>query len=309
MATTEDEYFNSIPDLSRKIFFKDKSDFENFMESIDEKLKKDNVPVIGRQLKGASEASIALKTTIPIVDSSFAKPNDYSILSLSAHISNWFDEKYGNKLKFGYALKTVTKIDGDYFVIGIPITFGNFNLIFEFGLLSENENHINIANHIFDLTKHVASRITKEDLTLTANQFYKAMCLSQALERLMSLNMVAEAKRDLSTSAEILVDKINVPGLSKWYSLQFSEKILKVFIECNNESFPFTHDLKRLVKQAKNLGLNNTEKFNWEKIQCKPEVRYDSKLVDIEDAFEAHMEAIMLAGYVIKDILSIKTEL
>jgi len=305
---TEEDYFNSIPDLSREIFFNDKSEFEKFIMSIDKELIANRIPIVIRQLAGASKAAVVLKTTIPMVDLSFAKPNDYTILSLSAHIYNWFDEKYGKKLQLGSALKTITKIDNDYYIIEIPITFGKFDLIFEYNSKVESESQINIAKHICDLTEHVANNITRDEIIFSGNQFNKAMLLSQALSELDSLNMITEAKRDLITSAEILVDKIDTHGLSKWYSLQFSEKILKVFIELKNEKIPFTHDLYKLIKQAKSLGLKDTDKYNYHLIQCKPEIRYNSKLVDIEDAFNAHNEAVMLAGYVIRDILAIMSK-
>jgi len=53
-----------------------------------------------------AEVASQLKTNIYGVPNSFAKENDFSNPSLSAHVSVWFEKQYGDRLKsrfFQYA--------------------------------------------------------------------------------------------------------------------------------------------------------------------------------------------------------------
>ena len=302
MNYKEEDYFRSIPNLSNKIFFQSKDDFDSFIEEVDKKLIEDNVPIVGRQIKGFSEAAKTLKTQLPWVPESFAKENNFSILSLSAHISIWFSEKYGSKLGMGYALKTLVKIKGDNFLLNIPFSWGKPSLFFEFNSTYKRDGYINIAQCIDGLTNYIAQRLSKEEIQGIADRMFEAIYISEEIERTKDISMMKEAKSDFIQSAELLINNSNIPGLSMWSTLQFSEKILKAYLQSKNNEYHYTHNLKKLLDQAKSLGITNTDKYNVNIIQCKPEVRYNSGLVSISEAYIAHIEANKLAVYTIRDI-------
>jgi hypothetical protein len=80
---------------------------------------------------------------------------------------------------------------------------------------------------------------------------------------------------------------------AKWSILQFSEKIIKSFMNASGISFKYTHDLKKLSKQMESLGkyIPNTL---IESIQCSPGVRYGEIVVGKNEAIEAIKSSINL---------------
>ena len=302
MEYTEETYWNSFPNLSREIFFESEKEFQTFMERIDQKLIDENIPPKGRQIKGISEVAKALNTEIPWVENRFAKKDDYSILSLAAHISIWFQNKYETRLNMGFSSKSMVKLKGDCYVLNIPHSWGEPKLSFNTSSEMTQDESINIAECIEGLTDYIIKRITHEEIKLIAVRLSEAIFLTQILDRLINIGMLKEAKSDFIQSVETYFRDQCVPGLSKWHSLQFSEKVLKAFIGSKGEKYGYTHNLSELLKKAADCGLSNVEKYDVKIIQCKPEVRYGSDLVSAEDAYNAHIEAIKLAIYTLAEI-------
>lgn len=302
MEYTEETYWNSLPNLSRDMFFESEEEFLSFIERIDRKMIDENTPPQGRQIKGISEAAKALNTEIPWVENKFAKEGDYSILSLAAHISIWFQNKYENRLNMGFSSKSIVKIQGDYYVLNIPMSWGDPKFSFDPHLEETPDGIINIAKCIDGLTKYTINRITHDEVKALASSLYEAIYLTQQLDKFININMLKEAKSDFIQSVETFFRGQSVPGLSKWHSLQFAEKILKVFIESKDTKYGYTHDLSALLEDAESCGLTNIERYDVKIIQCKPEVRYSSKLVSVEEAYNAHTESIKLGIHTLTEL-------
>ncbi|MCP3682156.1 MAG: hypothetical protein GY861_05635 [bacterium] len=302
MEYTEDTYWNTFPNLSREVFFDSKEEFEFFMEKIDQKMIDEGIPPKGRQIKGIFEAAKELKTEVPWVTEEFAKKDDYTILSLAAHIVIWFQKKYEDRLNMGYANKSIAKLKGDFYVLNILTTYGDVELFFDPKADAVIDGYINVAKFIEGLTAYTAERITDQEIKELATLLYNAICLTRALDSRLSVDMLKEAKSDFIQSVEALFRDQLVPGLSKWHSLQFAEKVLKAFIESKNEAYGFTHKLDVLLQKAIECGLKNTEEYDGGIIQCKPEVRYNADLVSKDEAYNAHIEAIKLGVYTLLQI-------
>lgn len=272
------------------------------MERIDQQLIDENIPPKGRQVKGVSEVAKALNTEIPWVENRFARKDDFSILSLAAHISIWFQNKYEDRLNMGFSSKSMVKLKGDYYVLNIPHSWGEPKLSFNPRSEMTQDGCINIAKCIDGLTDYIIKRITHEEIKMLAVRLYEAIFLTQILDKLINIDMLKEAKSDFIQSVETYFRDQCVPGLSKWHSLQFSEKVLKSFINSKGEKYAYTHNLNELLKKAADCGLGNVEKYDIKIIQCKPEVRYSSDLVSVQDAYNAHIEAIKLAIHTLAEI-------
>lgn len=302
MEETEETYWKSLPNLSRETFFESESEFQEFMERIDQKMIDENIPPVGRQIKGISEAAKFLNTQIPWVPVSFAKDGDYTILSLSAHICLWFKNKYEDRLSMGYSNKSVIKLRGDYYVMNIPHTFGEPKLFFNPSSKLVQDDCINVAKCIEGLTEYTTNRITDVEIRELATHLYECMYLSQIIDKKISTKLIKEAKSDFMQSVDNFFRVPGVHGLSKWHSLQFTEKLLKSYIESKGGTYGFTHDLGKLLTKAEECGFNNQDKYDIEKIQCKPEVRYKSGLVSAQESYNAHIESIKLAILILPGI-------
>ena len=131
MQITEDEYRRRVPDLDPTHYFATQEDFERFMLQIDSDMRKEGVPIVERQIKSHSEAAKRLRTNLYWVPASFAHDGDYSNLSLSAHISNWFTQQYGARLGTDMAgVRTIGRIGGDLYKVNIPLVLGKPRLVF-----------------------------------------------------------------------------------------------------------------------------------------------------------------------------------
>ena len=97
MKLTKEVFYRTFPEMDKdKQYFSSYTEFNQFMISVDESLKE--TPIVGRELKGMGEVARRLQTNIHGVPKEFAHENDFSILSLSAHVSIWFNKQYGKRL-------------------------------------------------------------------------------------------------------------------------------------------------------------------------------------------------------------------
>ncbi len=82
---------------------KTEDDFNKLMEEIDEYLKIKGIPIKSRELQTFREVAIRFKINVPLASSSEAKQEVFTGKSLFGHISKWFNERYGNKLKVDFS--------------------------------------------------------------------------------------------------------------------------------------------------------------------------------------------------------------
>ena len=89
-------------------------------------------------------------------------------------------------------------------------------------------------------------------------------------------------------------------GLSKWSSLQASEKAFKAFLGNKGIVFPKTHNLYKLAELSASYVSVSPELIK--KIQCQASVRYGKVEVSIYEAYSAHLASIELCGLVVNQI-------
>lgn len=286
--------------IDPKNHFESNEEFNDFMEKIDLKLKAKGVPIIGRQLQGAGEVAKTLKTSIFMVPRSSAKPSDFRNFSLSEHVVLWFDRRYGDRLKMNLSFgKTIVSINYDFYKVKLPFVWGRPQYIFD-PTLKEYSNikdpRFNVASFVEGLTPDLASKIDKFGQFHILNKVKNGICLGQLMEQYIEIEVlyIKEAKGDLIQSVDSLFQHKPLCGISKWGSLQFTEKIIKSFLKNKKESFPKIHDLNKLINLLKKYNLKNLDSIDLNHIQCNPDVRYNSKLVKFSEAVQAHWDSVDL---------------
>jgi len=278
--------------------FKSHEEFIDFMEKIDLKLKAKGVPMVARQIQGAREVAKTLKTNIYIAPKISAKLSDFRNFSLSEHVALWFERRYGDRLKMNLSFgKTVVLINHDFYKVTLPFVWGHPQYIFD-PTLKDYPNlqdpRFNVASLIEGLTPDLARKIDKSGQFHILNKVIKGICLGQLMEQYIEVLYIKEAKGDLIQSVDSLFQHKPLCGLSKWGSLQFTEKIIKSFLTNKKESFRYTHNLSELINLLGKYNLKNLDSIDLNHIQCSPGVRYNSELVERSEAVQAHWDSIDL---------------
>jgi len=278
--------------------FKSYEEFNDFMEKIDQKLKAKGVPIEARQIQGAREVAKALKPNIYMTPKSSAKPSDFRNFSLSAHVALWFERHYGDRLKMNLSFgKTVVLIKHDFYKVELPFVWGRPQYIFD-STLKDYPNlqdpRFNVASLVEGLTPDLARKIDKFGRLHILNKVKKGIYLGQLMEQYIEVLLIKEAKGDLIQSVDSLFQHKPPCGLSKWGSLQFTEKIIKSFLTNKKESFPNTHNLSKLINLLGKYNLKNLDSIDLNHIQCSSDVRYNSEIVERSEAVQAHWDSVDL---------------
>lgn len=102
---------------------KTKEEFEALMEAIDRVLRERNLPIHARPIHAVRELCMRLKIGLTLVSrTSEAIPGDYAGESLSAHIRDWYDVRYGDTLKADFSVgATVAYLVGDLWKVRLPL--------------------------------------------------------------------------------------------------------------------------------------------------------------------------------------------
>lgn len=295
---------------------KNQEEFNSLMESIDEILKSRNIPMPARPLHGAREVAKQLKMNLILtVKESDAIPGNYSGRSLSGHVYKWFNERYGERLKIFFGPgSAVIIIRKDPYKMNFPRIYGSVKLICDRSLKqyeniklinSEHKKeplYLNVLACIEDLPHGLSKVLTNAELRDILNFFLSSINSLHLLYEIKESPFITEARGDLESAISSIFLSPPQYGLSKWSSLQFTEKLLKGLLILFTEEIPFTHDLIKLSKIANKYGLPDIPKDLLRRIQCSADIRYNSKKVSLSDAISAHHASLNICSHVAKEI-------
>lgn len=303
MSKSEEEYRKSIKDLDPRQHFSSYKEFNDFMIEIDKNIK--NIPITARQLEGMGEVAIQLQTNIYGVPKSFAKDNDFSNLSLSAHVAIWFDKQYGGRLKVDFSrMQTICKVSGDLYKVNIPLVFGEPKLIFTGKVekisttlnTDKAKSLLNLGSLIEDITNEKLARISPDEIRYLGTRVSYGCLLGNKFFTVADKNLFNDALGDFKMSVDMLFLDKPLYGQSMWHCLQFVEKVIKVFLDFKNVPYPKTHDLKKLGELIQDITIA-PQLLN--KIQCSPSVRYDSSVSTEDECIKSHEAAQEVALQII----------
>lgn len=289
-----------------------KKEFDLLMKKIDKNLKEQGIPIKARQLHAVKEISKSLEVKVPIVGEEHAVQGDYSGKSLGAHIKMWYEERYGDKLKVNFRVgDVVILIRKDPYRLRLPQIYGRATLINDVSLrnypnhaiyvkeLKKETLVINVLNCIDGMTTKLAKDLSDGELENIMDFFTKTHKLLTMLEDKERFVYKAKAKSDLKAAVNNILSSNPQPGISKWASLQFVEKVMKGFLKNKLEDIPNTHKLSKLNIMLKNQNIAKIPAEILENIQCNPSVRYDDCSVTLLEAIEAHHASLEILSYLL----------
>ena len=295
-----------------------KHDFDMMMEDVDNELRTDNVRIDRRQFEGFARACKRLHLSLnfaPLKEPAIA--GKYEGDSLSAHILEWFERRYGDRLNMDFSVAhVIVAIREDPWRLYIPRIFGRAFFVCDRRLADYRGRPsfysdgrlpvFNMLNGIQDLPDGLAESLTDDELKEISSFYALALESTVALEEVAQQPLAKEARDDLRAAVEYLLSKPTANcALSKWSSLQFIEKLMKAFLGCRSIPYAYTHKLSDLAALCAEEGLF-LDAALLDSIQCSPSVRYDSKSVSLREAIAAHHNGLRLAGEVARAILGRK---
>lgn len=214
---------------------------------------------------------------------------------LEAKILGWFEARYGDRL-VGCTLlgRLPVEIRGDIFYLSLAPGLekgpdGKVVPMLKWGISVGEEIQSSLTQAEWENVHDLL------DMGLRAfSELAPHVC-----ERVLS----DDATHDL----DIALDGLLRPdgprtGLSKWASLQASEKSLKEYIKRHGEDYPKSHDIFNLHDLAVNCGLPQMRGLRLPEgevldlAQCKAGVRYGEEVVSPHEAAGAYYAALIICS-------------
>lgn len=274
----------------------DGPEFETMMREIDRAMADQDIAITARPMMAGIELWKRYKIAFPYNDPGpNGDPELRRYWPLSQKVSAWFDTTYGDLLKVNYSPgATVLRIDGDLYRMHLPRFFGTGECIISKRFF-ETENFIsrgflsNILQLLENLTEPKAQMISDQAIRSIVEWFPVALRAMYILEATSERHeLVAEARSDLKTAVDKLMERGDHYGNSKWASLQAAEKCLKAAIELHGRKYEWTHKLKQLSADLGALGVHVSAPHLLDDIQCSSKIRYRQEPCSREDALKAH---------------------
>ena len=237
-------------------------------------------------------------------------PNVYKGESLSGHIRDWFEARYGDRLKVDFSPGCFPiEIRRDLYLFRLPLIFGSARFFIDrlqkppAQKLNFNRGPApcNLLDLIVDLTRGTRHSLSDEELnsiSQTCAIAFKQLSAWQAAGK----QFQAAIHDDLKLSATLAVEQKF--ALSRWHSLQSAEKALKKFIAKRHGSASYVHNLKKLNHEAVGFGLSPLSSTDLVDAQCDAEVRYNTAGSNQSNALAANQAARRICSSIAMQLAS-----
>lgn len=268
---------------------KNEQEFQVLMESVDEELRQEGLLIFQRPMNAWFNISsrFGLNLIYPPFKQTVTE-GSYIGDDLTIRIYKWYRDKYGDRLNFDPTWKMAILIRGDAFRVRLPLIFGT--------------PKINIFELIDDLTPTYKSNLKQEEIESIVRQFHIGQRAKNELDSLLDNPLITPVKGDIDASVSHIFTTPPQYGLSKWASLQATEKVIKAFIQEKIGSFEFIHNLKKLAQKAEGVGLHPISETELDLIQCPAGVRYGEPVVNLTEAIQAHQTSLKTCLEIAKQI-------
>lgn len=280
----------------KMVILRTAEEFNRMMEEVDEELRRERVAIRARSLEGLGKVDQRLGV-ISIIGGSPepAVLGKYHGASLNAHISQWFRDRYGVRLGVGPMGRAAFLLRGDPWTFRLPVIYGSARCFADPDVEREYDPgpkrgavDVNVLLQIEEFTLSYARSLQHGEREALLAVFTLAMEAFHALHTKLTRRFVGEALGDLEAAVLHVTSTPPRCGLSKWSSLLVAEKLLKSYLFGKQVKFKRDHDLVALAEHCETHGLQRVDRGLVQRIQCQAGVRYDSALVSLPDAVDAH---------------------
>lgn len=274
----------------------DGPEFEKMMREIDRAMAQNDIPITARPLMVGREIWLRYKIGLPFTDPGANGPSELRrYWPLSKKVSAWFKTTYDNLLSVNPSPGvTAIRVDGDLYRMTLPRFYGTGEFIVSRRFF-ETKNFIargflaNILQSVDKLTEAKAQMISDDAVRSIVEWFPVSLRAMYVLEATSDRHeLVAEARSDLRTAIDRLMERGDHYGNSKWASLQAAEKCMKAAIELHNGKYEWTHKLKELSADLSALGVQLSAPQLLDDIQCTTNIRYRKEPCSRDQALTAH---------------------
>lgn len=290
-------------------------EFAAMMKEVDAALAREKIPIHNRPIRAVLDVSKRLNNVNILLSPAhkITNINLFTSHNISTHINEWYSARYGDRLKIHMGPGSVAiMIREDAWNLVIPLIIGRVPAVCDPAIDKYKKMPkmsaggpppiLNILNCIDNMTEQYASQLSREELDSIMNIFGIALSSLSALKERSSKPYIKEAVSDLSSAVHHIFSLPPHHGLSKWSSLQFTEKLLKSFLKTKGVDIPHIHKLHVLSEIALKHGLPRLDTYQLNNIQCDAGVRYGESAISLRNAIDAHHASIKLANIIAMEI-------
>jgi hypothetical protein len=305
---TAGQWENSGVDVLNPWYLSDAA-FEAVMAEIEAELRQENDRIPGREIRGWMKFCQRFRISVALGD------------PLADRIVEWFKVLYGDRLNIDMDFgKSFVVIRGDSYRMRCFRIYGTVYAICSIDLLGRKMRQraplgverpvVNLLDgDVEGLTPELARRLSAAECGSILTRYYRVFCAFAAMEGALAARVgghdapyMKEGINDLLEASECMLRRTPNYGQSNWASLQAAEKVLKSYILEKGGSHGKVHNLDELSACASGLGLPALDPQMIAAIQCKPAVRYDTRLVTKDQALAAYDAVLMVCAAVAKFI-------
>lgn len=277
-------------------------EFQALMEQIDQEMIDECVGIPARPilagLKITGRYDIVLEAVPPrraIVLGLFTPEQ------ISLRIHDWMKRRYGQRLNLDSTIgRVVLSLRGTLYSIGCPTVYGTVRFVCEPDTYGQPRKTLgvravptcNTLDLIDDFTADLARSLMAAEVVRIGAVFASAMGAYTALHAVGDVQFVSEALGDLDAAVRHMMEHNPQLGLSKWASLQATEKLLKAYIVQKGGKVKRHHSLKEHAEAAAKLGFPPPPEQYIKDVQCSAGVRYGEVAVSVDEAVKAHLVSL-----------------
>jgi len=280
--------------------------FAVLMADVDRGLREKAVAIPARPLHAVPLVAEALGVTEEIPIDRRDPVREITAKSLFSHIHRWYENNYGDRLKTRVGPGAIAlKIRGEAWKANLPLVYGSVELVADRNLATNASSSgfqvagpggrptHNVLASIEGLPRQLATLLTDSELREIFDDYVFALGVLQEIRgKRMNDALIAAAFTDLDVAVEKLTSERPDYGLSRWSSLQFTEKVIKAELRVAGVKFPSNHNLSNLAKASADHKLFRLDKQVLAEIQCSAGVRYGEEPTTLSEALSAHRSSI-----------------
>ncbi len=249
-----------------------RQEFHCLMLEIDDKIAANHPEIPGRELAALSEFGKLFPGNIHFIDE-------------SNPVIKWYEAMYGDRLKgFGPWLSSIVLIKKTPYRVSFPIIIG--------------QTPLDLFGFIEGLTEFRKNTLSEDERTAIGMLIAK---LFMSLSRIENIDVFLWYG-DLIVAITMIMNRHCNFGISKWASLQMTEKMIKYFLKKTHGKYPRSHDINDLFHRSAEHGLELPPQEWIDSVTCSAGARYGEEKVTIDEAVAAHHSAIFLCDHIAKGL-------